>query len=69
MAVIVTNVHEKTKNCTSSKKTRLPKWIRAVFLKKVAKFLGMQKKSKELLKYMIKLDLKEKKKKEEEKNL
>ena len=65
MAVIVTNIHEKTKNCTESKKTRLPEFIRYLFLKKIARCLGMEKHGKQLLKHMIKLDLKERRKKEE----
>lgn len=58
MAVIVTNIHEKTKTSTS-KEHRLPKIMRKIFLNKIAKVLGMQKRAKELLKYMIKLDKKE----------
>jgi hypothetical protein len=58
MAVIVTNIHEKTKT-SSSKENRLPKFVRKLFLNKIAKVLGMQQRAKDLLKYMIKLDKKE----------
>lgn len=65
MAVIVTSVHEKTKECTGSKRTRLGKFVRNLFLNKLTKLLGMERQGKELLKYMIKLDLREKKQRHE----
>lgn len=68
MAVIVTNIQEKTKECTWSRKTRLGKFCRTLFLSKIAKILGMERQGKELLKHMIKLDMREKKRREKEKD-
>lgn len=66
MAVIVTNVQEKTKECTGNKNTRLSKFVRVLFLHKIAKLLGMERQGKDLLKHMIKLDLREKKRQEKD---
>lgn len=63
MAVIVTNVQENTKNCTANRRTRLPKMIRLLFLNKLAKYLGMDKHGKEILKNLVKIEMREKKKK------
>ncbi len=67
MAVIVTNIHEKTKYCTGEKKHRLSKLIRTIFLTKIAKILGMERRAKDLLKQMIKQDIKKKEKKKKNK--
>lgn len=62
MAVIVTNIHERAKAC-SNKENRLPKLMRKILIHKMARFFGMQKQAKKLLKSMIK------KSKEKPKNL
>lgn len=53
MAVIVTNLNEKTKH-QFSKENRIPKFVRQIFFKRLARFLGINKQARDLLKKMIK---------------
>lgn len=63
MAVIVTNINEKSK-LYFNKENRMPKIIRKVFIKYLAKCLGLQKEARDLLKTIVK-----KKRCEKEKDL
>ena len=53
MAVFVTNIHEKTKTCTT-KAHRVPRIIRHLCMNHLAKFLGMKSSSKRIFKIVLK---------------
>ncbi|CAF0974215.1 unnamed protein product [Brachionus calyciflorus] len=53
MAVIVTNVNEKSKQ-KFTKDNRMPRLIRKIFIKYLAKYLGLQKQAKDLLRVILK---------------
>lgn len=61
MAVFVTNLNEKTRH-SFSKKNRMPKIMRDIFFKRLAKILGIKKEARNLLKKMIKLNKNQKNK-------
>jgi hypothetical protein len=59
MAVIVTNIYEKSRQ-NGTRDNRLPRLIRVVFLKQLPRYLGMTNKTKELYELLVNLKNKEK---------
>ena len=59
MAVVVTNIYEKSRQ-NGTKDNRLPRIIRIIFLKKLACYLGMSSKTRELYELLVNLKNKEK---------
>jgi hypothetical protein len=59
MAVVVTNIYEKSRQ-NATMENRMPKIIRVIFIKYIARFLGMKKKTQELYELLVNLKNKEK---------
>lgn len=53
MAVVVTNLNEKTKH-QFTQENRMPKFMRQIFFKGFGKFLGIKRQARDLLKKMVK---------------